>query len=900
MQSSPITPNSQTPLTVNNFFKYFITKPWSKHLGTIDKIKAWLASGALALFCFIPQIICRCFLYDKSVKKVTVKNPDADPKTDAVRKNKLNTSPSPSPTQSPTQSPTPSPIASPRSSPEPSPQPIPPPNFKPITSIVIEDNHPLNQPQDLFFPEERAARASGTNPDAVPDGFHTQSFPGIIEHFQNRSLMQWRIDKKFENAGNAEQRAVLNQRIDARLAVLNQAVQLEARLEAHPQRNYYRHVDDLKMIDLELPWEKSGLMIALMNDEEFNRLTIDQIRQLHPRQLQQVKIRFATLKKSDVISLGYYDSAMTLREFSQLHRDVINANLKKIDPVLMDFLTKEQIQGLATQDLSKEQFDVLFPVKYQSQPVMTYRMLLLDKAQVEGCLSKDLMDGPRMRALSTEQMKRLVLSQVKIELFNELFRDIGEGYEENSRIKELDLEKQIYPHLDRFQGTQLRTLSPEQIKSLDLKRIRKEHFDVIFPKDSRLTNTRIGQLVLKQVYDGWDYFDAERLRHISDTVLPAINFTDFKLDPDKFNALFPAWDLSKTSYDSSNVRKLIPSQILALWSMFDKTRLFYLRPEQLKELDFRPSQTSKKKSPDQVEGLFPVDQGGDATSIATDRMQRLDFERHIYPIVPSLSGRQLNYMSATQLRTFDFARTSIRQDQFDTLFPKWGVQDLNININCSRLNQLDPKQVYQLLPLLDTERLAYFNPEKILEFDLTCFKGRLHELFNLADEYRSNTRARMQKLDLEKHIYPMWQEWNGGHLYHLSPAQLQQLDFKRYRLTTDQFNGCFPAKNVEYGNIRYLQISQLLDLQEHLDRERLAGISEEQVPQFDLTTLPSKFMEGMFKVEPTDSIEQRRMTNGRIHAISDEQITKSWAKLPDWLQHNHRLEGRAKRLGVIT
>ena len=252
MQSSSINPKDQTPLTVDNFFKYFITKPWSKHLGTSDKVKAWLASGALALFCFIPQIICRCFLYDKTVKTVTVKNPDADPKTEEVRKNKLNTR-SPSPTQSP--------ISSPRG-----PQPNPQPSFKPITSIVIDANHPLNQPQDLFFPEERAARASG-NPDAAPECFGPASFPSYIENFQNCSLMDWLRDKQLKISGiDDKQSEALKQRIDARLTLLNQTVQLKERLEALPQRIYYRHVDVLKMIDLELPWEKSGLMIALMND----------------------------------------------------------------------------------------------------------------------------------------------------------------------------------------------------------------------------------------------------------------------------------------------------------------------------------------------------------------------------------------------------------------------------------------------------------------------------------------------------------------------------------------------------------------------------------------------------------------------------------------------------------
>ena len=148
----------------------------------------------------------------------------------------------------------------------------------------------------------------------------------------------------------------------------------------------------------------------------------------------------------------------------------------------MDFLTKKQIEGLATQDLSKEQFDVLFPVNNQN--VMTYHLQLLDKGQVEGCLSTDWMDEKHMRALSANQMKSLDLSKVKDELFHALFKDAGEGHENSSRIKDLDLEKQIYPHIDLFKGTQLRTLSSDQIKSLDLKRIRKEHFDVIFPRMS--------------------------------------------------------------------------------------------------------------------------------------------------------------------------------------------------------------------------------------------------------------------------------------------------------------------------------------------------------------------------------------------------------------------------------
>ena len=213
------------------------------------------------------------------------------------------------------------------------------------------------------------------------------------------------------------------------------------------------------------------------------------------------------------------------------------------------------------------------------------------------------------------------------------------------------------------------------------------------------------------------------------------------------------------------------------------------------------------------------------------------------------------------------------------------------------MNQLEPKQVYQLLPLFDTARLANFKPEKILEFDLTQFEGRLHDLFNLADEYRSNTRALMQRLDVKKHIYPMWEEWNGGHLYHLSRDQLQQLDFSKHPLKAEQFNSCFPANNC--GNIKHLEISQLLALEKHLDRVRLARINVEHVPHFDLTTLPPALMEGIFKVENADPTEQSRMTNSHILAISDAQITSSWAKLPDWLKRDSRLEGRAKRLGVI-
>ncbi len=152
----------------------------------------------------------------------------------------------------------------------------------------------------------------------------------------------------------------LDQRILDRFDLLDASFDLRRRLSAGKD---LPPMQELRVQDLESPWEQSGLKIILQTDEEIAAMTFDTIVTLTPRQITILEHRIPlALKPMDCpINISEEEFGnLTLAQLRQVPVKVLDAFIQKIDLKIFPLLEGRQCDGLNISTLSDDQFKNLY------------------------------------------------------------------------------------------------------------------------------------------------------------------------------------------------------------------------------------------------------------------------------------------------------------------------------------------------------------------------------------------------------------------------------------------------------------------------------------------------------------------------------------------------------------
>lgn len=296
-----------------------------------------------------------------------------------------------------------------------------------------------------------------------------------------------------------------------------------------------KYLDLVTLVDLKLSMSASNIKYALMSDDEFKTLTLNQLKEdaAESNTILSKRLKDLTVGSQQINFEGRDILDLPLIQFRNLSGTTINAFIEKIPASIFHLFTDQQIKEINFEKVSKEQIDKLFILDDKEE---LRRFALLSPTQVNAMLDK--LDRLHLTFISDYQLMKLDLKHLSQERLGQLFFYV-DGKEELRRFALLSPE-QVNSILNRLDDYRLTFISDEQLVKLQLKKHSQKEINRLFCYiDEHEEKRRFALLSVNQVNSILVKLDDYRLSLISDAQLTQIDMS--KLSKEQVHIIFPNW-----------------------------------------------------------------------------------------------------------------------------------------------------------------------------------------------------------------------------------------------------------------------------------------------------------------------------------------------------------------------
>ncbi|MFA6915360.1 MAG: hypothetical protein WC222_03105 [Parachlamydiales bacterium] len=291
----------------------------------------------------------------------------------------------------------------------------------------------------------------------------------------------------------------------------------------------------VNVIDLKMNINTSKTKYALVTDEEFRSLTLNQVQDASTEQITFISKRLEEFRDEPALSKIPDDIlSIPVIKFRTLPGSKITDLVEIIPANIFSFFTDIQIQEVDLVKASQAQLQKLF--RYIDGVEEKRRFALMSSDQVQAILSK--LDEYSLKLISDEQLKKLDLTVLSGKRLAKLFCYI-DGKEEKRRFALMSSD-QVQAILSKLDEYSLKLISDEQLKKLDLTVLSGKRLAKLFCYiDGKEEKRRFALISSDQVNDILSMLDDYILNLISDEQFKDLEIS--KLSIEQVNALLPTW-----------------------------------------------------------------------------------------------------------------------------------------------------------------------------------------------------------------------------------------------------------------------------------------------------------------------------------------------------------------------
>ncbi len=311
-----------------------------------------------------------------------------------------------------------------------------------------------------------------------------------------------------------------------------------------------------------------------------------------------------------------------------------------------------------------------------------------------------------------------------------------------------------------------------------------------------------------------------------DEQFPVLLIKDYQL-PDLDFTNIPAVQINQLFYYNANAKQrfsaLSVQQVQSMLNKLGDYQLSLISTTQLKELDF------SNMSADRLNKLFCYE---------ANQKQRFEALSHqqVQSILNNLGDYQLSLISNAQLKELDFS--NMVPDSLNKLFCYEANQK-------QRFEALRYQQVQTILNKLGEYQLSLISNIQLSELDFRSMpQDRLNKLFC----YEPNQKMRFRALSSNQ-VQPLLDKLGEYQLSLISNTQLSELDFTS--MSQDRLNKLFCYEPNQKNRFENLSSNQVQPLLNKLGDYQLSLISNAQLSELDLSSMPQDRVNKLFCYDPT-------------------------------------------------
>lgn len=165
--------------------------------------------------------------------------------------------------------------------------------------------------------------------------------------------------------------------------------------------------NELTLEDLILPFEKSKIKFACLDDEKLGKLTIGHLKNINEDQRSYIESRlqrFSIVEHENSNRVPADQQKLCLKDLVSLLPQEINQKRALLLPIAYSFFSSKQITGLTISDLSKEQLNAIFNKPNDEKLV---RLALFKKADIETLVRQKKLLGLPHKIFTKDQLHKL-------------------------------------------------------------------------------------------------------------------------------------------------------------------------------------------------------------------------------------------------------------------------------------------------------------------------------------------------------------------------------------------------------------------------------------------------------------------------------------------------------------
>jgi hypothetical protein len=493
-----------------------------------------------------------------------------------------------------------------------------------------------------------------------------------------------------------------------RIELLNDSFQLRDRLTAlgdHPA------LEELQMQDIEASWDQSPLKILFQSDEEIREMNIKTLTALSPRQMHFLLMRKFPESSDNKLEINSEEefNKLSLQQLRLLDKKSLNQFVPKFLGNAIQLFTEKQKDELEVSKLNAEQFRSIY--------TKATRMIKLQPDEVFDSLNSGFFDFNTAVHVTKEQIKGIDFTKIDCEKAGGI-KVFSYMFGQDNKIQELN--KTNLQHLIPFVGYYLGHLKPEQIQGIDFtdNHITQDHFiricgmhlDKVTGRGvPHLTKDQLVTCLNRKFFIEHDLLSTSKVAsYITIDQIKAID--DFtQIDCKKvggYNVLAPMLspETKLHQLDKKNLQHLI--------TFISGYYLGKLKPEQIRDIDFSDVRIEKDHFL-RICGMHLDKEIGRGVPHLTKDQIVTCLNRKFFVENDSLSRSKVaSYITSDQIKEIDFTKIDCKKvGEYNVIAPMFS--------NENNIHELDKKNLQHLIPFISNYSLGNLKDKQIKDIDFS-------------------------------------------------------------------------------------------------------------------------------------------------------------------------------------